>query len=427
MNTRPIHRDAAKASVVGFSVIAVLVVVGYIGGVVQTGGALPLRHYTYVKAQFDNVGILKAGKEVKEEGAAIGTVSDIEYVDGVAQVTMRLDGDVDVFKNATARVGNTSALGKKFVELNRGTPGAGLLGDQPIALSATSGSSSLEDVLAAFDPETRRSIQIAVGNLGGGMAGHEDDLHAVAAASPELLEDLSTVMKAAGSSEADISRLIVSADRVARRFDGRTRQISELVQNADKTMEALGVDGGEPLKETIDKAPGALRSARDALDELYGPLGDTEVALEDLEPGAKALGKATPDLRAFLQDSPEVLDKVPGVARDAIPAVTSLTQTMKDLRPVVPLVRTAVDGSAPLLRRFEPYAGDAGQFFAKDTMLDGLIDGDPSKHYFSAALVGVGLFSVAGLPDPLYSAEYYPCPGTSYDHDTITDCKDGAN
>lgn len=424
---RPVHRDVAKKVVVGVCMLLALVVVGWVGGVVQTGGALPGKRYTEVRARFDDVGILKTGKEVKQDGLRVGTVSRIEYVDGVAEVTLRLDGRVDVYQDATAYVGNTSALGKKYVGFDPGTSASGELGDQVIALDATKSSTSLEDVLSGLDPATRTSLRRAIGALGVGTAGHSEDLNAVLAASPDLLADLETVMEAAGGDEADIGALLVDADQLVNRFNGRTDQIAALVRNADRTVQALGVDDGKPLEETIAKLPSTLRSADTALDDLYRPLGDAEVALRNLEPGARALGRATPDLRALLRDAPTTLDKVPGVADDATPALDALDDTLADARPLLDPVKSSVNSLARLLYRFAPYSGDAARFFSQHDLLSGTLDGDDSKHYFAAQLTGVGLFSVNGLPDPLYRSEFYPCPGTAWNHATVTDCSGGAN
>lgn len=427
MSPRPIHRDAARKIAVGLGVVALLLLVAWVGGIVQAGGALPGKSYTEVKAQFDDVGILKPGKEVKQNGLRVGTVSDVQLVNGVAEVTLRLDGDVAVYKNATARVGNFSALGKKYIGFDPGTPAAGELGSAPIATGETQDSNSLEDVLSALDPKTRDAVQHAVGSLAVGTAGHSDDLRAVLAASPDLLEDLQTVMEATGSSDADIAGLLVSADQLVNRFNGRADQIEGLVENVDRTVQALGVEGGKPLEKTIKALPSALDTTSQALDDLYVPLGDAEVALRNLEPGARALGAATPDLRGFLRESPAALDKVPHVAGVADPALKSLTTTVKDARPLMRPLAKSLDSLARLLRAFVPYAPDAGRFFSQNDLLSGTLDGDDSKHYFAAQLTGVGLFSVGGLPDPLYRSEPYPCPGKAWNKKTVTDCSAGAN
>lgn len=426
MNPRPLHRDAARTIVVGLCVLAGFVAIAFVGAIVQAGGALPGRRYTEVKAQFEDVGILKAGKEVKQNGLRVGSVSDVSLVDGRAEVTLRLDGDVDVYKDAAAYVGNFSALGKKYVGFDPGTAASGELGDDVISVASTKDSNSLEDLLSAFDPKTRKSLRNAVTELAAGTAGHSEDLNDVLDASPDLLADLETVMEATGSSEAELSELLVSGDRLVTRFDGRQEQIDGLVRNLDETVAAVGVDEGKPLEATISKLPEALVTTRKGLDDVNAPLDDAAVALRELEPGARALGKATPDLRGFLRESPPTLDKVPPVSDAARPAITSLTETVADARPVVSPLASSLDSSAYFLSLFAPYIPDAGRFFSQHDLLSGTLDGDDSKHYFAAQLTGVGLFSVAGVPDPLYRSEPYPCPGTAWNKSTRTNCSGGA-
>jgi phospholipid/cholesterol/gamma-HCH transport system substrate-binding protein len=411
---------------VGFCVLAGLVAVAAVGAIVQSGGALPGRHYTEVKAQFDNVGVLKKGKEVKQNGLRIGTVSNVQLVEGRAEVTLRLDGDVDVYKNASAYVGNFSALGKKYIGFDPGTAASGELGSGVISADMTKDSNSLEDVLSAFGPVTRTSLRKAVGELAAGTVGHSDDLRDVLDASPELLSDLETIMKATSSSEAELTGLLMSGNRLVDRFDGRQDQIAGLVRNLDKTVAAVGVDNGKPLAETVAKLPQTLTRTRKGLDDVNSPLEDAAVALRQLEPGAQALGASTPDLRAFLRESPSTLDKVPHVADMARPAVASLTETVADARPIVSPLVASLRSSAYFLRLFSPYIPEAGRFFSQHDLLSGTLDGDDSKHYFAAQLTGVGLFSLAGVPDPLYRSEPYPCPGTAWTKGSYTNCSGGA-
>lgn len=423
MTAQPIHRDEARNFVFGVGILALLALVALIGGIVQSGGALPAKKYTYVKATFSDVGILKPGKEVRTGGVRIGTVSDIEYVDGKAVATLRLDGDRDVYADATARVGNISALGKKYVDLEPGTSGSGGLDAHGIALERTEASTSLEDVLSALDPRTRKALQAALRELSTGLAGHGGDLNAVLARSPELLADLETVTAALTSPSSDLDGMITSADRLVARFSGRQEQVRALLRNSDRTLASVAVDDGAPLEATIHELPPTLVEARAALDALNGPLRDGHVALKTLKPGASALGRSTPTLRSVLRGAVGPLEKVPPIGASATPVLEDLTSTLADARPLVQPVSSAVNSLDQLLFPFAPYAGDAGRFFSQHDLLSGTLGSD-DQHYFAAMLTGAGLFSVDGLPDPLYQREPYPEPGTAWNHATVTDAKD---
>jgi len=417
-----VHRDDARRFVFGLGTIAVLIVVAIVGGIVQTGGALPGKRYTYVTAAFKDVGILKTGKEVRTGGVRVGTVSDIEYQDGHAVVMLRLDGDRDVYADATAFVGNVSALGKKYVDLDPGSPSAGALGADGIPLDHTTPSSSVEDVLAGLDRPTLRRVKSVLAELSDGLIGHGDDLHVVLARAPELLSDVKVVTRSLSGPGADLPGTLESADQLLGRFRGREQQIADLLDEGQQTMDALAVDDGAPLQTAVGELPVTLQHARSALDALYDPLADARVAVRTLRPGGKALGKSAPSLRAFLRNAVDPLEKVPGVADQAGPAVDDLTDTLADARPLLQPVDGAVSSLATLLFRVAPYAGDIGHFFSQHDLLSGTLGSD-DKHYFAAMLTAPGLFSVGALPDPLYGQEAYPVPGTAWNHSTFTDVR----
>jgi phospholipid/cholesterol/gamma-HCH transport system substrate-binding protein len=419
--TKPIHRDDARRFMLGAGILALLVVVAVIGGIVQSGGALPGKQYTYVTATFDDVGTLKPGKSVRNGGIRIGTVSSIEYVDGNAVTTLRLDGEHDIYADAEALVGNISGLGKKYVDLDPGTPETGALGDDGIPLEQTCKAASVEDIFDALDAKTRTSLQASLEELSTGLADHGDDLNAVLARSPELLDDLQTLTAAASSPSGDLTGMLDSATELVDRFEGRDRQLSRLLRNSERTLDALAVDEGAPLTETVGELPPTLVEARSALDALHGPLVEGRAALRSLRPGAEALGRSTPALRRFLRKAVEPLGKVPPIAEQAEPAVADLTETVADARPLAQPLASAVRSLDYLLYTLSPYAGDIGTFFSQHDLLSGQLR--PGQHYFATQLTGPGLFGVAGVQDPLYRGEYYPYPGTAWNHDTVTDAR----
>jgi phospholipid/cholesterol/gamma-HCH transport system substrate-binding protein len=426
MAARPLHRDHARRIVIGIGVILGFILVGYIGGLVQTGGALPGMSYRYVTASFEDVGTLKTGKQVKQNGVPVGTVSKIEYVDGLAEVTLRLDGGTKVYQDAAATVGNSSALGKKFLDFDAGTPAAGELGkNEKIGVEQTTAATSLEDILDILDPETRAALKSTLKETSTGLAGHGDDLNVLLRTAPGLLVELQKVSAHVTSPDADLAGLLNSADVLVSRFEGREDQIASLLRNLDDTVGALGTDNGEPLQETVANLPSTLGETKKALDLLQPPLVDARAAVSDLRPGTQALGQSSPDLRSFLRGSVKPLDRVPAIGKQATPIVTDLTRTLRDARPLVRPVTDTVSSLDQLLFQFAPYAGDAGRFFSQHDLLSGTLGSD-DKHYFAAALTGVGLFSVDGIPDPLYRSEPYPCPGTAFNHATRTDCSGGA-
>ena len=77
----------------------------------QRAGVLP------VQAQLPDVNNIEPNSRVRVGDVTVGTVTKIERQGWHALVTMRLNGDVDLPANATAKIGQTSLLGSLHVEL----------------------------------------------------------------------------------------------------------------------------------------------------------------------------------------------------------------------------------------------------------------------------------------------------------------------
>jgi phospholipid/cholesterol/gamma-HCH transport system substrate-binding protein len=404
-----VHRDDARAFFIGIVAVAVALLVAHLGLTAQTGGRLPAKSYTEVAARFDDVGALKAKQKVVVAGIRVGQVSRITYDAGSALVTLRLDGTRPVYRDATASIRTESALGRKYVSLDPGTPASGPLGTRVVAGGSTA---DIDTVLSTFDAPARRGMSVGLTNLGGGLIGKGPILNGFLDRSPTLLSDGRTVLQAVSAPESNLTGLIDQTERVASSFDGRERDIADLLDSSEETFAAINVDDGKPLKETLERSPETLRSAQKTLRALRPTLKDAAVATKRLRPGVRDLAEATPDLRSFLRTARKPLDRVPAVAKDAEPAVVSLDDVVTDARPLVRRTSRLLTHSGPLLKTFRPYLPDAGHFFSNNDLLSGNFG--PDEHYFGIQMAMFGLYN-ASLSDPLYDAEPYPGPGNAFD------------
>jgi len=372
-----------------------------------------------VTAAFDNVDSLRVNDAVVQGGKRIGAVDEIDYRNGHAIVTMKID-DVDkrFYRDAEALVWDQSALGTKIIEIKPGTPDAGPLGDRVIPGSQTTDSADLYQVLNIFDPKTRASTAKLLREVGGGMLGRGADLQDFAASSPDLLGDLGTVSGALASPQADLTSLLRNAEQIADRFEGRERQIASLLRQTGATFEAVAVDDGRALDATVKEAPGTLRRVNAALDALEKPLRDTESAMTTLEPGAAALGVAEQDLRGIFREGRPVLGQVPGVAERAEPALEDLTPVLADARPLAPKAVNALSSAATPLRVLAPYGPDMGQLFGRLASFVSLGGAPGNRYAYINANPGLGTATTGVAESCNLAQNNYPAPGQA-DSDTV--------
>jgi phospholipid/cholesterol/gamma-HCH transport system substrate-binding protein len=400
--------------------IGLAVVILFVASVIFAFSAqygIPGATVTMVRASFDDVGALRRGDDVRIASARVGTVDDIEYSEALGAVAvLKLDGERPIYRNssaATASVGARSALGQKFVDLDPGTPDAGLLGaDEVIPKRVTRGAQEVSDLFNVFDPVTRTALGSTLRELGGGLAGRSEDLADAFRTAPDLLPDLGTVSRSLSAEDGtDLVGLLQSAETLAGRFAGREQEIASLMTNLSTTLDAVAVDGAAPFEQTLQQAPGTLRDVRGALDTLNGPLADTRLAVTDLRPGAEALGAATPDVRGVLREAVTPLDRVPGVSDVAEPAVVDLTGLMSDARPLTPRLVQTLRDAAPLLADVAPFSPEISHFFTNAT--SALSGGDAAGHWlrFFPIVSAETASGILPVEDPTVARNGDPEPG----------------
>lgn len=403
-------KKAAGNFLVGLVLIVLFAAVSYVA-LTANKGRLPGSPATVVRAAFDDVGQLQVGAQVRQNGIQVGQVSAIDLVNGKPLVVMEVNNGVPMYRDGYAGIWDQSALQQKYVELRAGTPAAGLLGGDVLAADRTESTHDLTTLLSVFDPPTRTAFGSTFRELGGGLIGQGPGLNQFVAGFDGVLRDGGRLSTTVADPRTDLPGLLTSTNRLSTRFTGRERQITELLAQTDATLRALNPDGGRPLADTLERLPGALTSVRAAMRDAAAPLTDVSAATATLRDGAGALGRATPDLRGVLRESPKPLDSVPAVADDARPAVDELTGTFADGRPFSGKLRDALSSVAPPLRVFAPYGPDANKFVFNAA--SALAGHDGWEHHLRVGLAPASANVLLGgqVGD---TADAYPAPGESF-------------
>ncbi len=399
----------SKSLIAAVATIALLVVSLYAAIFASSG--LPGSSREYVSVRFSDVGGLREGDDVREASIRIGRVDSIDLDGHEAVVRLQLSGEEPVYANATAAVWARSGLGQNFVELNRGTKEAGDLGTDELPPAQTLPASQLDELLSVLDKPTRGGLARTLREVGGGVEGKSAELAGFLSHAPEILGDLGSVSQATASQRADLAGLLRSSADLGSRFRGREKRIDSLLGKMDSTLRALNTEDGRAISETLDKAPAALKSTGDGLAALEQPLVDLEAAARSLEPGAASLGRSTPALRAVLREGQDPLEKVPGVAEFAEPALSELAEAVSDARPLADRLETTFDAAETLATYMSPYASDISQYFDYWSSTNGRSDKD--GHYLRLGFVvrPESLTGVLPIADPFTHRNPYPAPG----------------
>jgi phospholipid/cholesterol/gamma-HCH transport system substrate-binding protein len=352
-----------RANIAGYSTLGAFVV-AIIFGLNATHGS-PVKERATVTADFDDIGGLYVGDDVRIASVRVGFVKELRLKDGHAFAVMKIDDpETKVYADARAGVIDRSGLGQKFVNLDPGSPSAGPL-TRTIGMDHTVRAQDINGLFNTFDDKTRAAAGSTLREFGGGMDGHAQDLNDLLHSAPGILSNSGTISDTlAANNGSSLVGMMQSADTISARFRGRQQHVANVLDQLGTTLDAIAVDDGQPLEQTIAKGPETLKETRAALDDLRKPLKHTASAMKDLRPGAKALGDAMPNLRGFMKDAVDPLEKVPAVSKQAVPALESLTDlTDENLRPLSRQFITTGGSGAPPVTVIRQYIPEIVRYF----------------------------------------------------------------
>jgi phospholipid/cholesterol/gamma-HCH transport system substrate-binding protein len=208
-----------------------------------------------IQAQLPDVVTIQQNTRVRVADVNVGNVTKIEVQDWHALVTMRINGDVHLPANSTAKVGQTSLLGSMHIELAPPTdqaPSSELLHDgSVIPLSSADTYPTTEQTLASV------SILLNGGGLG------------------QLQEINQTFAKALAGREADMRSLLNQLDTFIAQLNDQTDDIITATENLNSLsgQVAANDDKVDKALTTIPQALAVLADSRNKLADAIDAVG----------------------------------------------------------------------------------------------------------------------------------------------------------
>jgi phospholipid/cholesterol/gamma-HCH transport system substrate-binding protein len=249
-----------------------------------------------IQAQMPDVNNIQPNSRVRVADVTVGTVTKIERQDWHALVTMRLDGNVDLPANSTAKIGLTSLLGSLHIELAPPlkTPPQGRLHQGSlIPLSNGAAYPSTEQTLAAL------SMVLNGGGLGQvqditqafstAFRGREQDLRG-------LISQLDTFAGTLNDQTADIIAATEKLNDLAGKFAARQPVLDRALKTIPDALAALNDERGN-LVEAADKLGKFTALTADTVNQSKESLVKE---LRDVGPVLESLANAGPSLTRSL-------------------------------------------------------------------------------------------------------------------------------
>lgn len=249
-----------------------------------------------IQAEMPDINNIQPNSRVRVGDATVGHITKIELQGWHALVTMRLDGDVHLPANSTAKIGLTSILGSQHIELSAPTdaPAQGRLHEGSlIPLSHSASYPTVEQTLAAVSTV-----------LNGGGLGQIQD----------ITEAFSTAFR---GREQDLRSMITELDRFAANFNEQTGDIIAASESLNKLAGTFAAN--QPVLDkalkTVPEALAVLSRERENLAEAADQLSRFSVRvvssveqtkanlvkeLKDIGPVLESLANAGPAMTRAL-------------------------------------------------------------------------------------------------------------------------------
>jgi virulence factor Mce-like protein len=337
---------AASPTLVGAVTVLVVVVAVFLS--YQANQGLPFVPTYKLSAELSNADTLVPGNDVRIGGIRVGQIKTVEpeTVDNapcpddptrqctsqVAKVNMELNQSLDPLpENSTVVVRSKSALGLKYLEINRGNSSQGFKPGATIPLSAARPEPvEIDQVFNMFDDPTRVAIQQNLLEFGNALAGRGVDLNEAIGQLKPLVEVLTPVMKNLADPNTGLSNFVSSLSATAAEVAPVAQIQGQLFADLDTTFAAFARVSRPFIQESISKSPAAEDTAIATLPTIRPFLANTAKLFGELQPGFHALAPHQKELGQSIPAGIKALALAPAFNAQLDPTAQALLNLSND-------------------------------------------------------------------------------------------------
>ena len=321
---------AASPTMVG--AVTTLIVILAVFLAYNANNGLPFVPTYRLSVEVPNAATLVRSNDVRIGGVRVGFVDSVEPIQDPktgavhAKVDLKLDKNVDPLpKDSTVIVRSRSALGLKYLEIDKGTSNQGYPEGAVLPLKAAHPKPvEIDQVLNTFDEPTRRAIR---GNLVGfsdALAGRGPDLNAALGELRPLLDRLEPVARTLAAPSTGLERFVRALSDTAAEVAPVAEVQAQMFVSLDTTFGALASVARPFIQQTISETPPTLDTLVRTSPPIRTFLGHSATLFADLRPGVRALSENSPTIASALETGAEVLPDSPQLNAQLAPTARTL-------------------------------------------------------------------------------------------------------
>ncbi len=386
------------------------------------GGPLPLKPKGYrVTVAFPRTLALAEQSDVRISGVNVGHVISLKLgSDGRTHATLEVAGRyAPIRADMHAILRQKTLLGETYVQLiPEALSGPYLHDGAQLADSQVEPSVTLDDILTAFDPKTRKDFQVWMKAVSEGIDGRGEAINADFAKLEPFVEHANKLVTVLNSQEGAVKALVRETGTVFNALAGRDHQLEGLITNGERTFHAAA-EGSQAFAAAFRALPAFERNSRVALKEVDRLAADASPFLDEFRPTEVQLSKLLSSAKPFAPVFDKFLTSLGPLTRVAKTGLPDVKKTLDLTVPVLENLRPVLHNLDPFLQYTAQYVPELQAFFANVTaassgsVSSGNIAGGAKEHYLTTMQV-LSPESLAIYPNRIGTdrANAYPLPGT---------------
>jgi len=298
----------------------------------NANNGLPFVPTYRLSVEVPNAATLVRSNDVRIGGVRVGFVDSVEPVQDPktgavhAKVDLKLDKNVDPLpRDSTVIVRARSALGLKYLEIDKGTSSKGYPEGSVLPLKAAHPKPvEIDQVLNTFDEPTRRAIRANLVGFGDALAGRGPDLNAALGELRPLLDRLEPVARTLAAPSTGLERFVRALSDTAAEVAPVAEIQAQMFVSLDTTFSALASVARPFIQQTISETPPTLDTLIRTSPRIRSFLGHSATLFADLRPGVRALSENSPTIASALETGAQVLPHTPQLNAQLAPTARTL-------------------------------------------------------------------------------------------------------
>ena len=326
---------------------------------ISFGGSVPLSAQSYrLQVAFPQANELAVQADVRIAGITVGKVAALrlDREDNRTLATLAIDRQyAPLARDTRAALRIKTLLGETYVELSPGRPGAGALADGArLPDGAVTPNVDLDQILATFDPTTRRAFETWLQAQAGALAGRGADLSASFGSLPGFVDSGERLLATLDAQSRALRGVVAGTGTFFASISRRGGELSGLITAADGLFRATA-QRNQDLADLVRALPGFEQQTRLALPALTRFAVAADPVVRALEPIAPELTQTFAATRALAPELRRLLERLG-------PAETASRAGLPALNRILGEVPALLGAFEPFLRNANPMVDYIGAY-----------------------------------------------------------------